>query len=525
MNNEEFRKLVKQTSTTRTENASTDSQKSSNVLGTRSRPAMYMTPRAVQASSGYRGPSQSAEGKPNTQSAKKFKSYVPRGVKLAKGYKDRTQDRRDDEDDDKEQRINALEEQMKLGQLDRTTFERLRDEIVGGDIDSTHLVKGLDFRLLERVRRGEDVWTETPKAKDGANQEDEDEEFETLEKKEILPERREQREKKGELAPAPVAGRKRTRDEILAQFKASRKKAQQTGPAAVQLGSKFKKVGINQEDTRIEIDERGREVLIVTDADGNVKRKVRKTRGNSSVQDLPMPDKDAKPLGMEAPSLPPVPAEESDDDIYAGIEDDYNPLGDLGEDDSSSDDEGPANPELDRKPKERPKEKAESDRSEDEQPNLQVQNPSKPSASVPRNYFNDDLSSISVLANMSNPLKDPSILAALSEKSRQKEADEGPARQEDDERLKKRAAMLASADRDMEDMDMGFGASRFDDAEDGDGGRIKLSEWNGGDDDGDEGGHGKGEKGSRQRKRGPKKRKGDKNSAADVMRVIEGRSK
>nr|POE76643.1 hypothetical protein CFP56_79329 [Quercus suber] len=72
---------------------------------------------------------------------------------------------------------------------------------------------------------------------------------------------------------------------------------------------------------------------------------------------------------------------------------------------------------------------------------------------------------------------------------------------------------------------MGFGSSRFEDEQDGDGGsgaKIKLSEWNGADDDGWEEGDGKG---GGKKKRKPKKRKGDVNNAADIMRVIEGRKK
>ena len=92
-------------------------------------------------------------------------------------------------------------------------------------------------------------------------------------------------------------------------------------------------------------------------------------------------------------------------------------------------------------------------------------------------------------------------------------------------RLKKRAAELAASDRDMEDMDMGFGASRFDDAEEmeREDEKVKFSQWKGlgaegGDDDDDEsGGKGKKEK----RKRGGKKRKGDKNNADDVLNVME----
>ena len=66
---------------------------------------------------------------------------------------------------------------------------------------------------------------------------------------------------------------------------------------------------------------------------------------------------------------------------------------------------------------------------------------------------------------------------------------------------------------------MGFGSSRFADEEDFEEKKVKLSEWGkGGDDDGEEVG-----KGKEKRKRGPKKRKGDSNSAADVMKVLERR--
>ncbi|KAJ2970073.1 hypothetical protein NQ176_g8357 [Zarea fungicola] len=73
-------------------------------------------------------------------------------------------------------------------------------------------------------------------------------------------------------------------------------------------------------------------------------------------------------------------------------------------------------------------------------------------------------------------------------------------------------------DRDAEDMDMGFGTSRYEDEEDFQDQDIKLSAW-GDDDDGADGGQGGGGK---KRKRN-RKRKGDANSAADVLRVMEQR--
>ena len=47
-------------------------------------------------------------------------------------------------------------------------------------------------------------------------------------------------------------------------------------------------------------------------------------------------------------------------------------------------------------------------------------------------------------------------------------------------RESKHAAMLSQRDRDLDDMDMGFGESRFDDGDDEEGdARIRLSEWKG----------------------------------------------
>src|SRR5579871_1236372 len=141
----------------------------------------------------------------------KFKSSAPKGVKLASGYVDRSKSRRDDDNDDKAKRIKALEEQMKLGQLDKGTFEKLRDEIAGGDIASTHLVKGLDRKLLERVRKGENVY-EDKSLEDESDEEvkDVDEELEQLERREV---KREVRKKQDEEEVAQVAGVKRTRDQ------------------------------------------------------------------------------------------------------------------------------------------------------------------------------------------------------------------------------------------------------------------------------------------------------------------------
>ena len=90
-------------------------------------------------------------------------------------------------------------------------------------------------------------------------------------------------------------------------------------------------------------------------------------------------------------------------------------------------------------------------------------------------------------------------------------------------RLARRKKMLSQQDRDLDDMDMGFGSSRFEDEEEGAGGKkARLSEWKRGAKNDDEGWE-ENEEGQGKKKRKPKKRKGDVNSVADVMRVMEQR--
>jgi hypothetical protein len=485
-----------------------------------------------------------AERNSTGQKTKRFKSSAPKGSKLAEGYRDRTQDRVDVEADDKAQRIKALEEQMKLGQIEEDTFQQLRDEITGGDISSTHLVKGLDFKLLGRIRRGEKVMQAGSKQEEGETELaiDIDEEFEELEKQEVAPEAKEERVKKGEMAPPPpVAGQKRTRDQILAELKAQRKAAAEAKAASQpQLGTKFRKIG-ESDGPRIERDNKGREVLITVDAEGNVKRKVRKVRNEEAEVVL---DKDAKPLGADVvvPQLPAAqPSEDEDEDIFEGIGHTFNPLADLGDEESGSEEESAAEVIM-KSPsasliEERPGRHSKSD-SDSVNSDVSDSEPLPPedapkailSTKPPRNYFNDDPSTMSVLGNLKNDLKDPAVLAALANSRKldpSKLSEESKTSSAEDEaKLKRHAAMLANKDRDMEDLDMGFGSSRFDDAEEmaTEGSKMKLAQWKGfGKDDEDEDRQGDGS--GKKRKRGPKKRKGDKDSPADVLRVMEGKKK
>ena len=417
--------------------------------------------------------------------------------------------------------MKALEEMVKLGQMDQSTFEKLRDEIVGGDVKDVHLVKGLDYKLLERVRRGEDVLSDSVKSTSFQGQDidskdepepepelDVDEEFEKLEEKQIQPMAKEEKSKKGEMAPPPpVAGKKRTRDDILKELKASRAAAAEKAKQST-LGPKFVKLGEKRERSRIERDERGREVLITVDEEGRVKRKIKKstTEETRNGHMLLMPDKDAKPLGMEVAPVVEAPVED-DGDIFEDVGADYNPLGDMDDDDSddSSDTEGKA-PAKPPEPSPPPK------------PSESETSAVPPAPGKRRNYFGDADDDEDTNAPPTNPLTDPTILAALKKASSINPIPSGSTNEEAAAKLERRKKMLESHDRDAEDMDFEFGSSRFGDQEDGEDRKVKLSAWGGdGDQDGEKG------EGKAKRKRGGKKRKGDVNSAADVLKVMERR--
>lgn len=466
---------------------------------------------------------------------KRFKSSTaPKGTKLPTGYQDRTHLRQSQDDDsaeDIETRITALEELVKEGKIDAGTFEKLRAELgVGGDVGSTHMVKGLDWELLRRVRAGEDVSKGTEKGEedegDGAEEEEVDleAEFERVTEEkgqgDIAPvaPKEKKKKKKGTMAPPPVPAQeqKKSRDEILRQLRASRAApAAEPAPSPEStLGSKFKKLGESRPEKKrwVETDENGRrrEVLLTTDAQGNTKRKTRWLDQPGEPNGLLVPDKDAKPLGMEVPAevaskaaAAAAPVEDEDEDIFEGVGADYNPLADIGEDDSSSDsdEEGQVAEKAPEKPT--PTEPA--------PPSKELIQPSRP-----RNYFStsthDEPTEEDEDRARANPLtRDPSLLAALKRAAALRQASPsagGDEEKKDDSRGQRFLEEMRRREaQDAMDMDMGFGGSRNEDEEDEE--FIGLE--------------GEGGRGGQKRKRGPKKRKGDKENASDVMGVLESR--
>ncbi|KAI1733439.1 hypothetical protein F4680DRAFT_441710 [Xylaria scruposa] len=519
MNNEQFRRLI---AANATKSQSADSNGASSTpsrgvaLGSRQKSSIPMTPRSVAGLHKSDFARQLAERNKPEQKEKKFRSFAPKGSKLAEGYVDRTQARQsEEEEDERATRLKALEEALKKEEIDQQTFDTLRSQIAGGDLSSTHLVKGLDFKLLERIRKGENVYRD-----DEANDEEKetpenvDDELSRLEEEEVAAVTKEATTKKGHLSTAPMnPSKKRTRDQILAEMKAARDAAKAKEEST--LGNKFRKIGVKAPGTRIERDSNGREVMIIVDEDGNEKRKVRRTapdKPSQKASDLMMPDPKAKPLGMEVPDIYKTKAEEQEEgdiNIFDDIDDDYDPLAGL--DDDSDDDENDVETSV-AQAKTTDTDKTDKDT---------MPPPPRPAGpSEPRNYFKDSKTGLVSSTTLKAPsMSDPAIQAAFK-KAASLHAIIAKSSEENDEearaKAERRRKMLENNDRDAEDMDMGFGTSRFEDDADLDEQRVKLSEWGREDEDGNQG-----RGGGSKRKRGPKKRKGDSNNAADVLREVE----
>ncbi|TPR01165.1 Metallo-beta-lactamase family protein [Aspergillus niger] len=441
MNNDQFRRLVLDNPSSKpakstSPDASSPSQQqprksignatpAAGALGSRLRSSIPMTPRSITNVDFAR---QLAEYRREAQPAsKKFKaSAAPKGTRLPSGYQDRAAllrqkeaaEEGDSADDGSnlEKRVKALEEMVKLGQIDQATFEKLRAEMgVGGDLKSTHMVKGLDWELLRRVKGGEDELDRVLGEKG-----------EGVDALSAAPKENKEKKKKG------VMVQRKSRDEILRELKASRAAAaaEAAKPAEPALGTKFRRIGGESKAEKkrwVEQDENGRrkEILQITDAEGKTKRKVRwldkpgEVGGGDGPAGLLMPDKDAKPLGMEIPaevaSKASAPAEhdDDDDDIFAGVGDDYNPLGDLPDDDDSSDESEDG---------EKPPKATE--------PAPAAGDPKKPEATTsrPRNYFSTSTTDEVPEIDRSNPLaKDPTLLAALKRAAALRQSEEAGA--------------------------------------------------------------------------------------------------
>lgn len=352
--------------------------------------------------------------------------------------------------------------------------------------------------------------------------EDVDDALERLEGGEVQTVNKARTQKKGQLSTALIPGKKRTRDQILAELKAAREAAKAKEEAST-LGSRFKKIGAKQAPgSRVERDSKGREVLVIVDEDGHEKRKVRKVAVETSDERAAfVPDKKTEVLGMEVPEFYKKKQQEQaeeeaarEENIFDDADSDYDPLAGMSSDSEDSGSEGEVNDD---------EAKATALSKKDAtDPSQQMPPPPAPAAAAeaarsgPRNYFGT-ANPLEEESRKAPSLSDPAILAALQKARKLNMVEKSEEEQKEAERQERLKRLVQSSNRDEQDMDMGFGTNRVEDEDDGEDNQIKLSTWG----DGDDGDPSKGSKAKR--KRGPKKRKGDGNNAADVMRVLERR--
>lgn len=576
-----------------TNEAAENGFKKPRALGSKSRSFIPMTPRSLKTNSEHRNDfaRQVAEqshprGQDGQPPQKKFRSNAaPKGTRLASGYVDRAQERQKEQDDgeeDKQRRLKALEEMLKLQQIDQATFEKLRDEIgIGGDTSSTHLVKGLDFKLLERIRRGDNVEKapeSEPEPVEEAPEADVEDELEKALERDVTttdqPKTTEADDSVVEQASETNVAQQDaplTRNEILQRIKQARKKQdglaspEPTQPVESQAKldqSRFRKLETKPKTGKHKFTEtingRRREVLVITGKDGKTKRKTRWLdpepdpttikKGEENNQawggDLPAEVLARQKLATEEEAARQKAMEEEDDgDIFGGVAD-YDPLAglDSDEEDKPSRDSEARNEAVAEKA-------TATDDVVEEDTSSTTTKPLK-STSKPRNYFSTTESTDHDTEDPSTkgPTHDPAILAALKRAAQirqQEDAEVHKTSNEDSsndnsgqtpEGQARNKALLEKLQNqsgygDDVDVDMGFGGgSRYDDEDEEGEGKQKLSQWKGiraeGENEEDEGDD-TDKKGGAKRKRGGggKKRKGDKNSFKDVMSVIEGRKK
>lgn len=511
-----------------------------------------MAPRSMRntASSSYMVPRSTG-----TQGTKAVKSSKPKGVKLATGFKDRALERMNAEQDAEDKitsDLAALRAQLNAGELTQEDFEDKRFDLMGEKQSSGQPIKGLDRELLARVRRGEDVMNAETKDDISATADAEDE-LDALQDKVITPVAVERSAKRGE-----VANGKKSRDEIIAELKAQRQAAAEARIAArPQLSDKFKPINSGMKAPKTHIDSKGREVVMIRGEDGKLKKKVRKVVLPVDDAENPVAQPSMLDEGVAGPIQSSAVQEQSraaddpgetdlgddDDDIFEGVGTAYDPLGNADDGDSTSDAGQSHSPVLER---DRPMESAGDEQPVDDDRTPDEATTDNGSVCTKRDYFGAPIVNHNLPAAPHNPMSDPDVLAAIKRASQmatlklgldgqgqdgENTQDSDIITSENDARLRKKAAMLASSNRDLDDMDLGFGGSRFDDDDEDEGGLDKdgrgktgqrLSEWKGLDHDGADDepniGHAKGPK-----KKKARKRLGDKDSVKDVMSVLERR--
>ena len=176
-------------------------------------------------------------------------------------YNDRGQEKARVDDSLKDEQIAELDALLADKKITRQEYlDKIRH--VGGDIESAGKVKGLDLKLLERVRAGEDVFNKDVEG---------DEERAEAALEDVL------EQKLATEAPmvedAPVIKPAKNRDSILASLRKPKVQAVST-PASASPKNKILK---NKDGTTSETyEEKGRKIKIIRDASGQIIKRLAK---------------------------------------------------------------------------------------------------------------------------------------------------------------------------------------------------------------------------------------------------------
>jgi len=479
--------------------------------------------------------------------------------------------------DEREAKIQTLTAQYRNAEISEAEYNALREEIVGskGDLESTHLVRGLDRRLLNNVRTGLVNGTGEADADEGV-----EDEFEKLEQQEVATVQRTTAKKESETSVRTEestvdghgpAGVKRSRDALLAEMKSKRAADQAARLAArPDLGNQFKSIE-TKKAPKVIIDKKGREVIITKDEEGRIKKKVRKVDISDQTRPTKFLDEGVIVPARVVDEDTGLNENEADEgNMFEDVDDDYNPLGNVEEEDDNDDNDNDDHHHHGVDEEECGEEKSNikdnltftkrdvrADHIGEEQGSQSATK--NPSDVQPRNYFShsktSDLAIPSESNTSTNPFQDPAFLSAITRASELAKfkmhlgdktnmhdnvdinngvteiEDEASSRIEIHHRdeqarlIKKREMLLSNSNRDLDDMDLGFGGDAYGEDDDDEGGhqRGQLREWKGlGNDEGQKVKANK-KKGKHSNKEDNVKSKKGKPDAKEVMEVLKKR--
>lgn len=249
---------------------------------------------------------------------------------LPSNYTDRVKERSlgNSTQDDRQREIDRLKDQLKRKEISQREYVDRIQELSAGDVESSGMVRGLDRKLLARVKAGEDVFEKPEEVTKKAELELDTLLFQTQQKR--------TESQSARTGAADVA----TRDSILATIQEKTMKdanAVPTRQTAIEsdLGSKFKRPRtMNPDGTTTEsYEENGQKIKLIRDASGKIIKRLVKKHKKPAAATEPVvaakPQDTAVAVPNQEESMPESsrgePQSDADSDIFAGVGE-YDPF-------------------------------------------------------------------------------------------------------------------------------------------------------------------------------------------------------